>query len=177
MKNYYKILTSSIALVLVSVLFLELNALAITLPFAKGEHLIILITAADIPALAAKVDEPSDPLYQRYIWMKNDVDTAINNSTLGPYNMTYVAFVYLIENYLHPDDSAKYLNAVKQVLENDNLSNHTLYGGRNSFALVYDWIYNGLSPQDRIALGNKMVTTHIAIQWDINDPNRYMDNW
>ncbi len=187
MKNYCKILTASIALIL----SLELDALAVTLPFAKGEHPRILITSADIPALAAKVDESTDPLYLRYMTMKQDVDSAISKnwnwswiggSTSGGARITVVsaAFVYLIENYLHPDSASFYVNGVKQVLENTNPNDYTGYARElQSFAVAYDWIYNGLSPQDRITIGNKLMASY-AIQQDPT-ANTYgfgsLDNW
>ncbi|MBI4008298.1 MAG: hypothetical protein HY354_07340, partial [Planctomycetes bacterium] len=185
MKNYYK--TLIICFTLVSALFLELDAFAATLPFAKGEHPRIFITKAEIPALAAKVDEPTDPLYPRYMTMKQEVDSAISNNWSWQYiqgptsesarvRVVSAAFVYLIESYLHPDSSSFYVNGVKQVLENTNPNDYIGYQN-SSFALAYDWIYNGLSPQDRITLGNKLVTSSYAIQRDVNDPADYNEWW
>lgn len=193
MKNYYKTLTASVALGpslkgigwpvlvgLVSVLFFGLNAFAATLPFAKGEHPRILVTRDEIPAIAARVDEPTDPLYPRYMAMKQEVDKAISSNQLSSYTVASAAFVYLIENYLHPDSSSFYVNGVKQVLENTDPNNYTGYSrSLSSFAVAYDWIYNGLSPQDSITIGNKLMTSY-AIQQDPT-ANTYgfgsLDNW
>ncbi len=159
MKNYYKVLTSSIALVIVSIVFLELNALAVTLPFAKGEHPRIFITAADIPIIAAKVDEPTDPLYQHYVVLKGYVDGAIDSGGFyAPKTAVPAALVYLIEDYHSPGSATKYLNAIKQSLANDiNL----LGGGHgdNMYPVMYDWVYNALTPAERITYGNILVSS------------------
>jgi hypothetical protein len=175
-----KILVLCIALI--SILLLELGAFAAPLPFAKGEHPRIFITKDDIPAIVAKLDDPK--LKKRYLAMKGSVRAAVSknwhyDTFKGPASpgvanrVVAVAFVWLIESYKHPDNpyyTNVYLNGVKQVLENMDPS---LSGGLTqflrSYSIAYDWVYNGLSPQDRITLGNKLMASKFVRQ-DINSP-------
>ena len=157
-----KNLMTLILLLGVSFTVFSFNAEAITLPYAQGEHPRIYIESSDLPQIAARCSQAGQ-IKDLYVQMKNQIDSESGNPTsLSRYKIGS-ALTYLIETELgNSEEAVRFLGYAKNDADTD--------------ALVYDWIYNGLTSGERTTFGNSLFADMVDYE-TYNDGHYYLRDW
>ncbi|HUU26956.1 MAG TPA: T9SS type A sorting domain-containing protein [archaeon] len=131
--------------------------------YELGEHPRIYITPEMLPALAERT-RGNGMLAEDYALIKREADYFVQQGALKrpdsqwhpPYDMVCAALCYLVERELGNPDIQAYAEAVKKVWGDGMILTNIGNGHFGNYAIVFDWIYDGLTPEERTFFGDKL---------------------
>lgn len=140
---------------LLSYLFLQLYALG----YSLNEHPRIFITKTHLPVLAQNAE---GALKSEYIQIKAQADRIveqglgrITNRFAPPIGLVCCGISYLVEREIG-NESGKYASAIKKYWGNGEVLNMEGDGFFGFHGILYDWIYDALSAEERKIYGDQL---------------------
>jgi len=137
-------------------------------PVVRKGHPRIFFTQADLPEIAKRCG-PGGMFEKSYEQIKRTLSRRAMNPRSGYYPgwgraVAEMAFCYLVETQLGRDGS-KYLDHIKtKTWKGDGSGMGSAFGWD---AVVYDWIYNTLSPEEKKLFGDRLGA---CLRWHTNQP-------
>lgn len=123
------------------------------------DHPRIFVTKAALPALAANA---KGPLAAEYKIIKETADKAVKEGIVKPHNrfvrpmdMVCAGICYLVERQLG-NETKQYVDAIKKYWGDGQVLNREGDGFFGYYGMVYDWIYDALSPEERKTYGDQL---------------------
>lgn len=127
--------------------------------FRLKEHPRIFITKAQLPMLAKN---SRGPLIKEYLQIKLQADgvveqglVKVTNRFSPPIGLVCCAISYLVERELG-NESDKYALAIKKYWSDGKILNIDGDGFFGFHGILYDWIFDALSEQERIVYGDQL---------------------
>ena len=127
--------------------------------YQLSDHPRMFVNKAALPALAANA---KGPLAKEYKIIKETADKAVKDGIVKPHNrfvrpmdMVCSGICYLVERELG-NEANQYVEAIKKYWGDGTVLNREGDGFFGYYGMVYDWIYDALSPEERKTYGDQL---------------------